>query len=144
MGLLEPSPTHVGADGVINIDGNEVDAWQIRQRKALARKIPTNHGYSTCGSCDLPWWVVDGASVSMGGGRGMFAICLMCWNDIGDPEKILPFYKAVYDKWGYHAHDGGSWERLEMNIRNRNLGHDWSEAPEIYPTIVDQKSGKSL
>jgi hypothetical protein len=62
----------------------------IALRKDMARRTP-NHGFSTCNSCKLPWWVVDGHTVMYFENMGMFAICEMCWKALG-PEGSLPFY----------------------------------------------------
>lgn len=116
-----------------------VEHDHIRMRRELA-KFATNYGYSTCDSCKLPWWVVEGHSVLYVGselegvGMGCFPICEMCWKTLG-PEEAWPFYQAHIRK--NYPGDTEKEETLKSNVFG--AGRGYLQPSPIKPEKKEQK-----
>jgi hypothetical protein len=92
-----PYPEYVTPEGVRTTDGYEVAHWQVQLRQTLAKTTP-HFGFGQCACCGLPWWLVLGHNVMYSKSAGCFAICEMCFQDLGT-EEALPFYIAALQSW---------------------------------------------
>lgn len=54
--------------------------------------------WSACIRCGMPWRVTKHHSTDVTDGRGMFALCEICWNDL-IPQERLPYYRKLYESW---------------------------------------------
>lgn len=55
----------------------------------------SNPNVGTCHRCGLPWTVCDSKSIMIINPVGIFALCIYCWNQSTEDER-LTFYKALY------------------------------------------------
>lgn len=82
-------------------------SYDERKRKSYDERA-AYPSHSTCKRCGLPWAVVPNRSIQYGNG-GCFAICEMCWDELGTAEKRIPYYLALLDswlRWGVEDYDG--------------------------------------
>ncbi len=54
--------------------------------------------YSWCHKCKTTYFFVDSHNTYYGGGRGIFALCEKCWEELV-PSERLPYYRKVVDMW---------------------------------------------
>lgn len=113
------------------VDMHDVNHWEIRQRQRLAKCAP-NTGYGGCGSCQLPWWAVEGHSVQYQEDRAMFALCEKCWKQLG-PNERLKHYRQLWDSWPQPKCD---WNVVEDAIL-RETG--WVMLPFKREGLADQE-----
>ena len=84
--------------------------------------------YSTCNRCDWPWAVIQSASVWGSHGRGMFAICRDCWDELMVSKYRLPYYKALYDSHPRAPEE--SWKDYETAITLADKQRQWIVSPK--------------
>lgn len=94
-----PYPEKI-VNGVHTSNGYDTNRWEVKMRRVLAKRIPPT-GFSTCASCGLPWWCVQGHSVpydravsslSDNYSQACFPVCESCKHNL-NPDEILPFYE---------------------------------------------------
>lgn len=84
--------------------------WKLRIGKISNFLAP---GFSSCGHCHTNWHFVEGHSTYIPStGSGMFPLCEQCWSDL-TPQRRLPYYRAVYDRWSEHSF---TWQQLEAAV----------------------------
>lgn len=85
--------------------------WSLKMRRAIGRILPHTN-YSTCSTCDLPWYVADTHSIKVDDSTGLFACCTKCWNELGY-ERCIPYYEAYVRK--YYPGDEEKMKTLHQN-----------------------------
>ena len=68
--------------------------------------------YSCCGRCGITWNFVENHSTMITQSTGMFPLCEDCWSELAIKER-LPYYKALYNKWGSGKQD---WDNIEKAV----------------------------
>jgi hypothetical protein len=86
--------------------------WRFITAPFLHLYYPS-HGW--CGRCRWSWPVAQEHETLWGQGsyRGLFAVCQKCWEELGDPEARLPFYRAAWER--YWANE--PWGQIEAAVR---------------------------
>lgn len=98
-----------------------VGTWIISGKTLSARKAqanltrlwPPSFGYGRCGRCDRPWNIAKEHCTDANERGGMFPLCEPCWQEL-TPEKRLPYYKELYDRWGPRSHY--IWQEIEKAV----------------------------
>lgn len=55
-------------------------------------------GYSSCFHCHMPWKYVKGKTINFSDNRGMFPLCVQCFDAL-PPGKIDPYIDQLVDDW---------------------------------------------
>src|ERR1700682_2779728 len=65
---------------------------EVEMRRHLSKHAP-RAGFGTCACCQMPWWAVNGHSVSFSADGACSPVCEMCWRNL-TPEELWPYYEA--------------------------------------------------
>jgi len=112
--------------GGIQPGGTPVDIWELRRQSqalrypryrlplppAMGRVLP-HRGSSRCGRCARPWWAVrhphlteydpkpdtDQPNDTYGQQLSLFPLCHRCWASLRSPDRRLPYYRNLFEKW---------------------------------------------
>lgn len=82
--LLEDRATHVSLDE------------RLMKSAALRRLYPNQ---STCGRCQTPWAACESHCTKYSDRTGCFPLCENCWQELGTPQRRMPFYIEMIEWW---------------------------------------------
>lgn len=74
---------------------------RLGSSRTLQRAYP---GWGTCFRCQCPWSVVEPCIVQFdaeegGWKHGAFAVCVLCWAELGNAKERIPYYHALVKQW---------------------------------------------
>ncbi len=93
--------------------------------------------YGRCGRCGMPWKFAQShntyfpfvdipksmppnTGVIFGYQRGVFPLCELCWEELGDPKHRLPYYKRLWELWHKDSPtkttDLKEWEQIKAAV----------------------------
>ena len=70
-------------------------------------------GYSYCEKCKMPWKFVERHITQFTEIVGCFSLCEECWQKLKTPEKRMPYYKALWEKWNSDIEE---WKLIEKAV----------------------------
>lgn len=76
-----------------------------RLRNMIVNAIGFILGFGSCMRCHASWWKAKYHSTIFvtatldTPGQGCLPLCEDCWQELGTPEKRLPYYRKLILKW---------------------------------------------
>ncbi len=97
----------------ILLNADRIKSWGPRVGAFVERTLSPSYG--TCFKCNRPWRFVEYHITDYTPSHGMFSLCEKCWQSLS-PRGRLPYYKMLWERWGYDVYLGATWEDVKMAV----------------------------